>query len=102
MTTVTAFIKRHPVPAYYVLTFAISWGGFLLVGGRGLFAGSGWQSDPRFMPAVMAMLDGPPITSLVLTGLNSGTKGLRDLLERLLRWRVDPQWYAIAILVARS
>lgn len=27
MSTIKAFIKRHPVPTYYVLTFAISWGG---------------------------------------------------------------------------
>ena len=31
MTTITALIKRHPLPAYYTLTFAISWGGRLMV-----------------------------------------------------------------------
>ena len=27
MTTIQAFIKRHPVLTYYTLTFAISWSG---------------------------------------------------------------------------
>ena len=31
VSTINAFIKRHPVPTYFVLTFAISWGGILLV-----------------------------------------------------------------------
>ena len=30
------FIRRHPLLAYYVLTFALSWGGFLLVIGPSL------------------------------------------------------------------
>jgi hypothetical protein len=36
MTTTKAFIVRHPVLTYFALTFAISWGGVLLViGGPG-------------------------------------------------------------------
>ena len=35
MSTIKAFIKRHPVPIYYALTFALSWGGFLLNMGEG-------------------------------------------------------------------
>jgi len=36
MTTISAFIKRHPVLTFYVLAFAISWGGILIVvGGPG-------------------------------------------------------------------
>lgn len=27
MTTIKAFIKRHPLLSYFALTFAISWGG---------------------------------------------------------------------------
>lgn len=65
MSTIKAFIKTHPVLTYYALTFAISWGGFLLVGGPGLFSGTNWQSDPLFMFAVLAMLAGPNVAGIL-------------------------------------
>jgi len=34
-TNVTGFINKHPVPTYFALTFAISWGGVLGVGPGG-------------------------------------------------------------------
>jgi membrane protease YdiL (CAAX protease family) len=100
MTTIKAIIKRHPVLTYYALTFAISWGGFLLVGAPGIFVGTNWQTDPLFPFAVLAMLAGPPVAGLLLTGLVSGRAGLREFLSRLLRWRVDARWYAVALLTA--
>ena len=98
MTNSKAFIKRHPVLTYYVLTFAISWGGFLLVGGSGLFSGTSWQSDPLFMFAILVMVVGPSIASILLTGLVDGRAGYRGLLSRMLRWRVGAYWYAVALL----
>jgi uncharacterized protein len=100
MTNIWAFIKGHPVLTYYVLTFAISWGGFLLVGGPGFFAGTNWQSDPLFLFAVLVMVAGPTVAGLLLTGLVDGRAGLRELLARLLRWRVGARWYAVALLTA--
>ena len=44
MRTIKAFIESHPVLSYFALVFAISWGGFLLVGGPGLFAGTNRQT----------------------------------------------------------
>jgi len=35
-----------------------------------------------------------------LTVLVSGTAGLRGLISRLLKWRVDGRWYAVALLTA--
>jgi membrane protease YdiL (CAAX protease family) len=100
MTATRALITRHPVLAYYVLTFAASWGGFLLVGSAGLRAGTYWETDPQFWFAVLAMLAGPPVAGILLTVLVSGKAGLRELLSRLLRWRVGALWYAVALLVA--
>jgi membrane protease YdiL (CAAX protease family) len=93
-----AFARGHPVLSYYVLTFALSWGGLLLVGGRGLFAGTDWQTDPTFLPAILAMISGPSVAGLLLTGLLAGHAGFRELLARLLRWRVGARWYAVALL----
>jgi membrane protease YdiL (CAAX protease family) len=100
VTIFNAFIKRHTVLTYYVLMFVISWGGFLLVGGSGILAGTPWQTDPRFQIAVLAMLAGPPVTGILLTVLVSGKEGLRELFSRLLRGRVGVQWYSVALLIA--
>jgi|SRR5579871_5111641 len=94
------FVKRHPVLTYYAVVFATSWGGFLLLGGRGLVSTTNWQSDPLFQTAVLALLAGPPLGGLLLTGLVSGRAGMRELLARLLRWRVGARWYTVALLTA--
>lgn len=50
MMASTSFITRHPVLMYFALTFAISWGGFVLVVGPGGFPGTGSQFD-ALLPA---------------------------------------------------
>jgi uncharacterized protein len=101
MSTINAFIKRHPVLSYFTLAFTISWGCTLLVvGGPG-----GIPSTPeeyeRLVPwAIPALLVGPSIAGLLLTGLVSGRAGYRELRSRLLRWRVGAHWYAVALLTA--
>jgi membrane protease YdiL (CAAX protease family) len=100
MMSIKAFIKNHAVPAYFVLTFAISWGGFLLVVGPSGFGSTSWQTDARFPFAVLAMLAGPSIAGVLLTGLIDGKAGLREILRRLFRWRVGAGWYVVALLPA--
>ena len=95
-----AFIRKHAVAAYFVLTFGISWGGFLFVVGPGGFANTSWQTDGRFPFAVLAMLAGPSVTGFLLTGLFDGKSGIREILRRLLIWRVGAGWYGVAVLPA--
>jgi uncharacterized protein len=100
MRSIKAFIKGHPVATYFVLAFAISWGGILLVVDPGGFPGTPEQFE-RLLPLVgLAMLAGPPVAGILLTGLVHGRAGLREFLSRLLRWRVGPRWYAVALLTA--
>jgi CAAX protease family protein len=95
-------IGSHPVLSFYVLAFGISWGTILLaVGlGPGGFSATPQQLQVAIPYAVPAMLAGPGIAGLLLTGLLYGTSGFRDLLTRLLKWRVGGRWYAIALLTA--
>ena len=96
----TNFITRHPVLTYLALTFAISWGGFVLVVGPRGFPGTGSQFDALLPLVASAMLAGPAVAGILLTVLLSGTAGLRELLSRLLRWRVGARWYVAALLPA--
>ncbi len=98
--TIRTFLMTYPVRTYYGLTFTISWGGFLIAGGPGIFAGSEWKTDPLFPIAVLAMLAGPPIAGFLCTIGFSGKRGLHELKSRLFRWRVGARWYAIGVLTA--
>jgi membrane protease YdiL (CAAX protease family) len=101
MRIVEAFLERHPVLAYFGLTFILSWGGVLLViGGPAGMTGGKAQDNPLFPLAVLAMLAGPSVTGILLTGLIDGKRGLRACQSRLLKWRVGGRWYAIALLAA--
>ena len=101
MWTFPGLIKRHHATAYFVLTFAISWGGALLaIGGAGAMRGTTPTSDPRFAYAVIAMLVGPSLSGILLTAFIDGRTGLHELLARALRCRVSAKWYAAALLTA--
>jgi membrane protease YdiL (CAAX protease family) len=90
------FIRQHALLAFYLLAFAISWIGILLlVGGPGIA-----MDSPEFMIAMMAWLAGPSIAGIVMTAVVDGWTGLRDLRARLGRWRVGAQWFVVALVTA--
>ena len=80
-------IKRHPLAAYFVLTFALLWGAVAL--GR-LNVQLGF-----FAPIAGALA--PGVVGLVLTGIVEGEAGVRALLRRFASWRVAPVWYVVAL-----
>jgi len=99
MTTITAFIKRHPVLTYYILVFVISWGGIIiLIGGPGNIPGTKEQAEKLFIPALLVMFSGPFVSGILMNFFVDGKEGLRNLLLRLLQWRVKARWYAVAVL----
>ena len=100
MRTITAFIKRYAVLMYYALAFAISWGGIIIVVGPGGVTGTTKPPDVLLPFVYLAMLAGPSVASLLLTGLVDGKAGFRELVSRLLKWRVGARWYAAALLTA--
>src|SRR5215204_5764999 len=101
MATIKAFVKGHPLLTYFALVFAISWGGVLIVvGPGGLPAANKEQYETLFPSAILAMVAGPSVAGILLTGLVHGKAGLREFLSRLLKWRVAARWYAVALLTA--
>lgn len=89
--------RRGAVTLYFVLAYAISWGGSLVVGGPKFFRGEplGLEDALAMAPLVVA---GPLVAGIALTARSGGRRGLRELLARMGRWRVDIGWYAAALL----
>jgi len=87
MTTIKAFIERRPLLSYFALAFAISWSGILIVVGPGGILGTKELSEGLMPFVYLAMLFGPSVAGILLTGLLHGRAGLREFGSRLLRWR---------------
>jgi uncharacterized protein len=95
VAAIKIFITRHPALTYFVLTFAISWGGFLMaIGPSGL---SVVELPPA---AILSMVAGPIVAGLLLTGLVYRKAGYREFRARLFTWRAGARWYAVALLTA--
>ena len=97
---VMAFIKRHPLLTYFILTFALSWGGVLIVAGPGGISANSEPSEMQLLFLYPAILVGPGVAGILLTSLVYGRAGLREFGSRLLRWRVGIRWYTVALLTA--
>jgi uncharacterized protein len=92
-----AILLQHPVIAYFVLAFAVSWPGALAVASPHL-------ASPGPMPTLTgilmfpAMLLGPSVVGIFLTHTVDGRTGVRELFGRMLPGRVAPRWYAALLI----
>jgi len=100
MIGIKVFIQKRPILTFSVLTFVISWGGmFIAVVLSGIPANEE-QSAMLLVFSYIAMLIGPSLGGLLLTGVIDGKDGFRELASRLSNWQVGPRWFVIALLVA--
>ena len=70
-------IGRHPMVAFFVLACAISW---------------------SFVPFFGFPLGvGPFIAALIVLSSTEGVAGIKNLFRRIIHWRVNWKWYALAL-----
>jgi membrane protease YdiL (CAAX protease family) len=77
-TGLAASIKRHPLLAFFVIAFALTW----------------WS-----VPFGTFMAAGPLLAALIVIAVVDGRPGLRRLWSSMVRWRVGWRWYAAALLI---
>ncbi len=96
--SIKAFIQRHPVVSYFVMTYLISWFAAFLVVAPVLLRG---RAIPELDGVLMfpALLLGPSITGITLTAIVDGKSGLRNLFTRMGHVRAQVSWYAAALLI---
>jgi len=94
------FIKQHPILTFYFLTYAISWGGIVITLGYGGIPREPSQLAKMIPFMVAAMLAGPALASVLLTGITSGWMGYRNLFSRVIQGRRPIGVYAAAVLTA--
>lgn len=78
--------------AFFALAYALSWSWAIPLAAAHLVVrrGEGW---PTHYPMLLA----PAIAAVVVTAWTMGRPGVRDLLARIVRWRVPLRWWLAAL-----
>jgi membrane protease YdiL (CAAX protease family) len=96
-----SLVAGHPVAAFLIMLYSITWIIFLpvVLQGRGLRALPVDLSEGLAFNAIVAMASivGVALPAVLVTAATSGREGVRDLLRRSLRWRVGVRWYILAL-----
>lgn len=83
MNALTTLVKRHPLSAFLILAFGLSWSAVI-------FYRLGLLPVPIFT-------FGPSLAAVIVAGMTGGRAGLKALFSRLFRWRVGLRWYSVAL-----
>ncbi len=90
-------VARRPATAFLVMAFGFGWTSLIPI----LLSENGFGVLPIELPLTvvqtLATLLGLALPAFLVTAATGGKEGVRDLLRRLLRWRVGVHWYLIAL-----
>lgn len=87
-------IKRNPLVSYFILTYAISW----TVWSPVVASAQGWITWNVLYALYYFGSFGPLLAALTITAMTEGKVGVRNLVNRIVKWRVEPRYYAFAVL----
>jgi membrane protease YdiL (CAAX protease family) len=80
MGPVMRVIRTHPLLAFFVLTYALTW----------------WVA-PLSVTGFPVFPYGPDLAALLVVGVSAGRTGIGRLLRQLAVWRISPLWYCVAL-----
>ncbi|TME05829.1 MAG: CPBP family intramembrane metalloprotease [Chloroflexi bacterium] len=83
-------LRRYPLISYFVMAYAISW--FYVIVFEIV-----WPLPDTIVTDV-PLLFGPVGAGFVMTAVVAGRAGVKQLLRRLVLWRVSPRWYLLAVV----
>jgi CAAX protease family protein len=88
-------IKKYSLAFFFLLAYLFTWSNWLpqALASRGLPS----AQVPGFLTLLAGY--GPALAAIIVVLLGYGRPGLRELFGRLLRWRVGPLWYLIALFL---
>src|SRR5215212_11071017 len=80
-----SLVRGHPLITFLVLAYALTWLAWPMWA-------LGFWPNPVFS-------FGPFLAALIVLALTRGKSGVGGLLRRMVRWRVELRWYAVALLL---
>ena len=92
MTQLIGTMRRQSVMSSFIIAYAISWAIWIpmALAGTRTYQGSAW---PSHIPGLF----GPMAAAFVMWAIVGGRPGVKDLLRRMVHWRVAPKWYLVAL-----
>src|SRR4051812_39758340 len=90
VSRIRAFAAHRPVLTYLLLSFGLGWA-FLMPPALA-------HSDALTLFVIPTALIAQLGAAVLVTAAADGRAGVRALLGRTFRWRVNPGWYAVAVL----
>ncbi len=86
------WVKEHPIITYFILAYAISW-----IIEAPLVASAQGFIDVSVPFALHYLNDYAPLSAAIITtAIANGTEGLRELFQRMIKWRVGLGWVLVA------
>jgi membrane protease YdiL (CAAX protease family) len=93
MSSISTWAKKRPLPTYFILAYALSW---VIEIPLALEAQGIIQAEIPFSLHYLAAF-GPMLSALIVTGWTGGSSGLREILGRMAKWKVDISWWLVAM-----
>jgi membrane protease YdiL (CAAX protease family) len=96
---ITGWMKHHPLVAYFILAYALTW--IFMVPVMLSQRGVGMLNLPDPLLLVLFLVStfsGPLPAAFIMTSVIDGSTGRQQLLRRMVQWRVGLGWYVLVLV----